>query len=61
MGYSWDMTDAVHLHAGHSDYLQARLKCADLTDVQMVVFGVLSTYLLACLEIAALADMDSAS
>ena len=60
MAYSWDMTDVVHLHAGHLDYLQARLKCAALKDVQMVLFGVLSTYLLACLEIAAFADMDSA-
>ena len=45
MAYSWDMTDVVHLHAGHSDYLQARLKCAALKDVQMVLFGVHSTYL----------------
>ena len=54
------MTDVVHLHAGPSDHLQARLKCADLTDVQMVLFGVLATHLKACLEIAAFADMESA-
>ena len=45
MAYSWDMIDVVHQLAGHSDYLQARLKCAAVEDVHMVLFGVLSTYL----------------
>ena len=45
MAYGWDMTDVVHLHAGHSDYLQARLKCAVLADVQVILFAVLATYL----------------